>query len=107
MKDDRSPLQDIIDKMNVRLNEESVTTAKLADIIAIAAACREGTIDVMKDGTILEENIPGAQHELKEFTKIIVTANHKAQLILGCPVSHVNLNTEIETALKEIEIYTN
>lgn len=93
-----SPLQSLIDKMFFRINEDSVTTKKLAQIIEIAYESREG---LLEPGG-LPENDWWANQAIKDFTEIIVRANFKAHSIINPGLVTDNLDEQISEALEEI-----
>lgn len=90
-----SPIQSLIDKMEMRINDPDVKTSKLAEIIKMAFECREG---LLEPGG-LPENDWWAHQAIRDFTKIIVTANYKAHQILNPGLEMDDLETQLKDAM--------
>jgi len=93
-----SPLQGVIDKMFMRINEPDVKTKKLSEIIEMAYEMREGLLEPGGD----PDNDWWAHKSIEDFTEIIVRANHKAQTILNPGLVPDNCEDEVEEALVDI-----
>lgn len=96
---EQSPIQVLIDRMNIRLNEPDVKTKKLAEIISIASDCRA---ELLEPGGH-PDNHWWANQGIRDFTKIIVTANFKAHRILNPDLVMDDLDTQINEAINEVD----
>ncbi len=95
---EESPLQSLIDKMYLRINDPNVKTKKLAEIIEMAYEMREG---LLEPGG-LPENDWWANKAILDYTEIIVRANHKAQKILNGNLVPDDCEDEVKQAIDEI-----
>ena len=77
MSKEESPLQSIVDKMSMRINETNVTTTKLSKIIQLAVELRDG---LFEDGVLPEHQWWVDKHK-KDLAEIIERANNIAQTI--------------------------
>lgn len=93
-----SPLQGIIDKMFMRINEPDVKTKKLAEIIEMAYEMREGLLEPGGH----PDNDWWAHKAIIDFTEIIVRANHKAQKMLNGKLVPDDCEDEVKQAIDEI-----
>jgi hypothetical protein len=97
---EESPLQGLIDKMYLRINDPEVTTKKLAEIIELAYEGREGLLESEGEAP---ENDWWAHKAIEDYTKIIVIANYKAQRKINPNIEIGDLDEQIEDALKEVK----
>jgi len=91
-----SPLQDIVDKMFMRIKQIDVTTKKLSDVIQFAVELRDS---LMEDVDTLPEHQWWVDKHKKDFIEIIVRANHKAQTILMPDMNHGDVEERVNKAL--------
>lgn len=95
---EESPMQFLIDKMYLRLNDPEVKTSKLSEIIQICYECREGLLEPGGH----PDNRWWADQGLRDFTEIIVRANFKAHQILNPTIVIDDLDEQLKQALDEI-----
>lgn len=75
-------IDEIIQKMRFRINEEGVQTKKLAEIIEISLSMAGGIYKSLI-GNIVADRIEPSIRQYLDFTKVIVEANWKANSILN------------------------
>lgn len=97
---EESPLQGLIDKMNLRINDPNVTTKKLAEIFLIAAESREGLLEAEGDNT---DSDWWAHKAILDLTEILVKCSYKAHQILNPDLVEDDLDDQIKNALEEIK----
>lgn len=99
----KSPMQDFIDKCNLRLEDDKITTKKLCLIISLVEGMREGLLEAEADGDALPANKWWADKAIIDFTKIMVTANFKAHQKLNPTITMPSLESQIKDAVKDIK----
>ena len=82
-KEIEKKVDDLIELMRVRINEEGVKTKKLAEIIQMALGMAGDSYKALIEGKMEPDRIPGCIRQYFNCIKIIVEANWKAQSILN------------------------